>query len=110
MTKLDTQSVAQLLREYAQRTALRGGNPYRAKAYFTAADSLAALSQPLGRIVAAGTLTQLPGIRHAIADIVPKLHQTGSHPSLEELRKDVPGGVLELFAAPGLLPDKILKL
>jgi DNA polymerase (family X) len=25
----DTQSVARLLREYAQRTALRGGNPYR---------------------------------------------------------------------------------
>jgi DNA polymerase (family 10) len=61
MAKLDTQAVARLLREYAQRTALRGGNPYRSKAYFTAADSLAALSQPLDRIVAAGTLTELPG-------------------------------------------------
>jgi DNA polymerase (family 10) len=110
MAKMDTQSVARLLREYAQRTSLRGGNPYRAKAYFTAADSLAALSQPLGRIVAAGTLTELPGIGDAIADIVTKLHQTGSHPSLEKLRKEVPGGVLELFAVPGLRPDRILKL
>ncbi|WOH67135.1 helix-hairpin-helix domain-containing protein [Bradyrhizobium sp. BWA-3-5] len=39
----DGQTVARLLREYAQRTALRGGNPYRAKAYSRAADSLSAL-------------------------------------------------------------------
>jgi DNA polymerase (family X) len=110
VSKKDTQTVARLLREYAQRTSLRGGNPYRSKAYFTAADSLAALSQPLDRVIAAGTLTELPGIGDAIADIVTKLHQTGSHPSLEKLRKEVPHGVLELFAIPGLRPDKILKL
>jgi hypothetical protein len=40
MAKTDTQTVARLLREYAQRTSLRGGNPYRAKAYLRAADSL----------------------------------------------------------------------
>jgi DNA polymerase (family X) len=110
MSKADTQTVSRLLREYAKRTSLRGGNPYRAKAYSTAADSLAALSQPLDRFIAAGTLTEIPGIGDAIADIVTKLHQTGSHPSLEKLRKEVPEGVLELFAVPGLRPDKILKL
>jgi DNA polymerase (family X) len=110
MAKPDTQTIARLLREYAQRTSLRGGNPYRAKAYLRAADSLSALSQPLDRVVAAGTLTEIPGIGDAIADIVTKLHQTGSHPSLEKLRKEVPAGVLELFTVPGLRPDKILRL
>jgi hypothetical protein len=62
MVKTDTQTVARLLREYAHRVSLRGGNPYRAKAYATAADTLAALSQPLDRVIAAGTLTELPGI------------------------------------------------
>jgi DNA polymerase (family X) len=38
----DTQTVARLLREYAQRTALRG-NPIRAKAYSRPADSLSVL-------------------------------------------------------------------
>jgi len=33
MPKPDVKTVAKLLREYAQRTPLRGGNPYRAKAY-----------------------------------------------------------------------------
>jgi hypothetical protein len=33
MASLDTAAVAALLREYGQRSAVRGGNPYRAKAY-----------------------------------------------------------------------------
>jgi DNA polymerase/3'-5' exonuclease PolX len=80
MVKTDTQAVARLLREYAQRTSLRGGNPYRAKAYATAADNLAALSQPLEHIITAGTLTEIPGIGGAIADIITKIHQTGLRP------------------------------
>jgi hypothetical protein len=59
--------------EYAQRASLRRGKPYLAKAYATAADSLATLSQPLNRIIAAGTLTEIPRIGDAIADIVTKL-------------------------------------
>jgi DNA polymerase (family X) len=110
MKKADVMTVASLLREYAQRSSLRGGNPYRVKAYLRAADSLTALSQPLGRIIEAGALTEIPGIGDAIADIVTKLYDTGTHPSLEKLRKEVPAGVLELFAIPGLRPDKILKL
>jgi len=110
MVKTDTQTVARLLREYAHRSSLRGGNPYRSKAYLKAADSVGALSQPLDRIIAAGTLTDIPGIGDAIADIITKLYQTGSHPSLEKLRKEVPEGVLELFGIPGIRSDKILKL
>ena len=110
LVKTDTQTVARLLREYAHRSSLRGGNPYRAKAYLKAADSLSALAQPLDRIIAAGMLTDIPGIGDAIADIVTELYQTGSHPSLEKLRQEVPEGLLELFALPGLRPDKILKL
>jgi DNA polymerase (family 10) len=47
---------------------------------------LTALSQPLDRIIAAGTLTAILGIGDTIADILTKLYETGSHPSLEKLR------------------------
>lgn len=57
MPAADTQTVAKLLREYAQRTALRGGNPYRAKAYSRAADSLALLAIPLHVLIEEGRLT-----------------------------------------------------
>ncbi|MBW5440526.1 DNA polymerase/3'-5' exonuclease PolX [Bradyrhizobium canariense] len=110
MPSLDTRGVASLLREYAQRTALRGGNPYRAKAYSRAADSLATLAVPLDVLIAEDRLTEIPGVGDAIADIITKLHKTGNHPSLEKLRKEIPGGVLELLAVPGLRPEKVLRL
>jgi DNA polymerase (family 10) len=110
MDKPDTQAVAQLLREFAQRSSLRGGNPYRAKAYSRAADSLAALALPLDQIIAEGRLQEISGVGDAIADIVTKLLNTGTHPSLEAMRKELPAGVLEMLAVPGLRPDKVLKL
>jgi DNA polymerase (family X) len=110
MATFDAQAVAQLLREFAGRSSLLGGNPYRAKAYARAADSLAALVVPLEQIVDAGRLTEIPGIGDAIADIVTKLHRTGTHPSLDAMRKEFPAGVLEMLTVPGLRPDKVLKL
>src|SRR4051794_23834536 len=110
MVSLDTRGVASLLREYAQRTALRGGNPYRAKAYSRAADSLAALAVPLDVLIAEDRLTEIPGVGQAIADIISRLHKTGTHPSLEKLRKEIPKGVLQILAVPGLSPEKVLRL
>jgi DNA polymerase (family X) len=110
MPKADSLTVARLLREYAQRTALRGGNPYRAKAYARAADSLAALAVPLDLLVAENRLTEIPGVGDAIADIITKVHRTGTHPSLEKLRKEIPASVLEMLAVPGLRPEKALRL
>lgn len=110
MPKAGTLEIARLLREYAQRSALRGGNPYRAKAYSRAADSLAALAVPIEQLIEEDRLTEIPGVGEAIADIITKLHRTGTHPSLEKLRKDIPAGVLELLSVPGLRPDKVLRL
>jgi DNA polymerase (family 10) len=110
MGKLDASRVAALLAEYGRRSALRGGNPYRAKAYVRAAEYLAAVAEPLDRIVREGRLREIPGVGDSIADIVTKLHRTGTHSSLEKLRQEVPEGVLELLSVPGLRPDKVLKL
>jgi len=110
MPSLGARSVGSLLREYAQRTALRGGNPYRAKAYSRAADSLAVLAVPLDVFIAEDRLTEIPGVGDAIADVITKVHKTGSHPSLEKLRKEIPAGVLEMLTVPGLRPEKVLRL
>jgi hypothetical protein len=99
MPKADSQEVAGLLREYAQRSALRGGNPYRAKAYARAADSVAALTVQLGTLIAEDRLTEISGVGKSIADIITKLHNTATHPSLEKLRKEIPAGVLELLSS-----------
>ena len=110
MTALDASSVAALLREFGQRSALRGGNPFRAKAYTRAADNLLALSIPLEIVIAQDRLQEIPGIGNAIADIIKKLHATGTHPALEKMRKEIPAGVLDMLTIPGLRPDKVIKI
>ncbi|MGX4770564.1 helix-hairpin-helix domain-containing protein [Bradyrhizobium guangdongense] len=110
MPALETRAVASLLREYAQRSALRGGNPYRAKAYSRAADSLAAVADPLDVLIAEDRLTEIPGVGEAIAGMITKLHKTGTDPRLEKLRSEIPEGVLEMLSVPGLRPEKVLRL
>jgi DNA polymerase (family X) len=106
----DAAQIAGLLRELSQRTALRGGSPYRAKAYARAADNLLALSVPLDQLIADDRLQEIPGVGEAIAGIIKRIYTTGSYPALESMRKDTPEGVLELLTIPGLRPDKIVKL
>ena len=110
MTKLDAPAVAKLLVELGRRSALDGDNYYRSRAYLRAAESLAALGEPLERLIDEGRLREVPGIGEAIADIVTKLHRTGTHPLLERMREEVPESVLELLSVPGLRPDKIHTL
>ena len=110
MTGPDVSSVAALLREFAQRSALRGDNPFRTKAYARAADNLLTLTLPLDQVIAEERLQDIPGVGEAIADIVKKLHATGSHPALEKMRREIPTDVLEMLTVPGLRPDKVLKL
>ena len=108
--KLQTVEVINLLREIGQRIQLQGGNPFRARAYRTAADSLSALTSPLEKILAAGELTSIPGVGNAIAGVIERLYTTGSDPALETLRKDIPQGVLQMLSIPGMRANQILKL
>jgi DNA polymerase (family 10) len=106
---MDDAAVAALLLEFGQRTALRG-NPYPAKAYRRAAENLSALTLPLSQIIREGRLQEIPGVGTAIADIITKLQKTGTHPSLEAMRKEFPAGLLELLDIPGLRADQVLKI
>jgi DNA polymerase (family 10) len=106
----DASATADLLHEIGQRLALQGGNPYRARAYSRAAESLRTLIEPLPELIAEGRLREVPGIGEAIAAVIPTLHATGSHPMLEALRSDIPAGVLEMLAVPGLKPEQALAL
>jgi DNA polymerase (family 10) len=110
MPKLDAVAVAKLLAEYGRRSAFRGASPYRAGAYRKAAENLLALTEPLAKVVAEDRLRDIPGVGDAIADIVTTLHEAGTHSTLERMREELPEGVLEMLAIPGLRPDKALKL
>jgi DNA polymerase/3'-5' exonuclease PolX len=119
-----------LLRSFdlVERTRRSGGSgpkwrwtpgPWRTYCANTRSGPPCAAAIPIGRrpTPARRTVSQplrfrstIPGVGEAIADIINKLHRTGSHPNLEKLRKEVPSGVLEMLSVPGLRPEKVLRL
>ena len=98
--------VADVLEEIGRLLDFKGENPFKVRAYANAARALADLSEPLDVVLAEGRLREIPGIGSAIADKIVAYIETGSIPLLERLRDEIPAGVLDLVAVPGLGPKR----
>ena len=59
MARLNTSEVAELLAEFGRRTALLGGNPYRARAYTRAAENLLTVGESISQLVQKNRLTEI---------------------------------------------------
>jgi DNA polymerase (family 10) len=107
---LDAAAVAGLLRELGQRLELTADSPFKAKDYYRAAESLGALTEPLGDVIRRGRLREVPGVGPAIAEKIVAIHETGTHRMLERLRSEVPSSALELLTIPGLSTAKVRQI
>ncbi|MDI3280643.1 MAG: DNA polymerase/3'-5' exonuclease PolX [Bacillota bacterium] len=96
--------VVWILEEIADLLELAGENPFKARAYRRAARSLEALDRPIGELVAEGSLREVPGVGEAIAGKIAELVTTGRLAYLERLRAQVPPGLKEMLAIPGVGP------
>lgn len=61
-------------------------------------------------MIAEERLTELPGIGPVLASVISEIWNTGRSAQLERLRHDLPAGVIELAAVPGLSLKKIQAL
>jgi DNA polymerase (family 10) len=102
--------IAAALREIGRLLALKGENPFRARAYERAASTLERLDGDLAALVQERRLTQISGIGAGLAGVIEELHRTGQSSSLERLRRELPLGVIELSNVPGLSLKKIVAL
>jgi DNA polymerase (family 10) len=107
---MDSAAVARLLVEFGHRTELAGGNLYKARAFHRAAQSLLTLTIPLGDVIAQGRLREIPGVGPAIADAIFKFYTTGTHPSIDRMRQEIPPAVLSMLRIPGLPAQKVRQL
>jgi DNA polymerase (family 10) len=86
---------------------IQGANPFRIRAYRNAARTISATAESLSDLEAAGQdLTELAGIGKDLAKQIHEITTTGHHSGLEELRKEIPGGVLDMLRIPGVGPKK----
>ncbi len=107
---METARIAQILDEMGTLLEIRGENPFRCRAYHTAAQALMNLPDDLSEMIADGRLKEVPGIGDTMYAKIVQLATTGQLPAYDELRRSTPPGLVALLRIPGLGPKKIKAL
>lgn len=103
--------IAQLFEELADLLEIQGANVFRLRAYRNAARTLESMTASVADLVEQGqSLTELPGIGKDLAEKLVTIVQTGELPQLNELRTEVPAGVVQMLRIPGLGPKRAALL
>ena len=101
--------VADIFNKIADILELKGDNPFRIRAYQRAAQNIQDLSEDIEEISKREELEKLPGIGKDLALKIKEIIETGGLNHYEELKSEMPAGLLELLSVPGLGP-KTIKL
>ncbi|MCA9011516.1 MAG: DNA polymerase/3'-5' exonuclease PolX [Planctomycetaceae bacterium] len=87
---------------------IQGANPFRIRAYRNGARTISSTSESLDDMVRSGDdLTELTGIGKDLARQITEIVTTGKHAALEELRQEIPSGVLDMLRIQGVGPKKV---
>lgn len=93
--------IALALNEVADLLEMSGENVFRIRAYRRAAETVAALGEPIGAALARER-TAVPGIGAGIAEHIHEVLATGRIALVDELHKRFPPGVISLLRVPGV--------
>ncbi|MDB5386979.1 MAG: polX [Planctomycetaceae bacterium] len=104
--------IARMFEDLADRLEISGANPFRIRAYRQAAKTLSEWPESLADIAetAREKLISIPGVGKDLADKIAVIVETNAFQQLEEMRKEVPDGVVEMLRIPGLGPKKVALL
>ena len=102
---VQNREVARVFETIADLLDIRGGNTFRIRAYRNAARTVRSLTRDVADMLEDGEdLSELSGIGEDLAGKIETILETGTHPTLEELKDEVPESLQELLRVPGLGP------
>ena len=101
--------VAALFNEIADFLEIKGENPFRVRAYRRAAQAMEGLTEDVAAVAAREGLQDIPGIGKDLAGKIQEYLERGAVEYLEDLRKEIPPGVVEMMSVHGVGP-KTAKL
>jgi DNA polymerase (family 10) len=100
--------IAKIFDGIADLLEVKGDNPFRIRAYRRAAQNVLTLPDDLSTF-SLDDLMDVPGIGKDLASKITEYAETGTITAWEELKAEIPEGILDLLAIPGLGP-KTVKL
>jgi DNA polymerase (family 10) len=107
---MDKKAVADVLEQIAAFLELRGENPFRIRAFRTAARAIGSFPGDLRLGLEDGSLAAAKGVGPATLQIAAELVNTGKAGILEELREQIPPGLVEMLSISGLGVAKIRQI
>jgi DNA polymerase (family 10) len=96
--------IAKLFNEIADFLEIKDDNPFRIRAYRRAAQAIEGLPEDIAAIAERGTLLDVPGIGKDLAAKIQEVLAKGTVEYLEDLRKEIPAGVIDLMGIHGVGP------
>ncbi|MFA7677442.1 MAG: DNA polymerase/3'-5' exonuclease PolX [Candidatus Omnitrophota bacterium] len=106
---MQNKDIGHVFREIAKILELKGENLFRIRAYERAAQTIEDLPESLAKVYDEERLRSLPGIGKDLAKKIEELITTGSLNYYQELKKQIPSGVVDMLGISGLGP-KTVKL
>lgn len=101
---MKNQEVVKVFNDIADILEIKGENLFRIRAYRKAAQNIESLSQDLDSMIERKALEEIPGIGKDLAQKIEEIISTGSLKFYEDLKKEIPEGLIELLSVPSLGP------
>ncbi len=107
---MDNEAIARVLEEIALMLSLKGDNPFKIRAYERGAEALRGLDEDLSAVIAGGRLREIEGIGEALAEKIEALHAGKPVRLYEQLKSEIPPGLVDMLRVPGLGPARARTL
>ncbi len=107
---MNREAVRQAFEQIAASLAIKGDNPFRIRAFENAARAVADYPGDFEEAVRTGTLLDIEGIGKGTLEIARELSRSGRSEMLDELREQVPPGLIDMLRIPGLGVAKVRQI
>jgi DNA polymerase (family 10) len=108
---MDSRTAAHTLQQIAAYLELKGESSFKVRAYAGAAQAIMTVgADDLAPKLKSGELAGVRGLGPATLAVVGDLVETGESRYLEQLRQEIPEGLVEMLDIPGLSPGRIHQI
>lgn len=104
---MNKKDIVKTLETIAVYLEIKGENSFKVTAYRKAAQALETDERSMEQI---GDVSNLKGVGKATAAVIKELSETGKSTLLEQLKEEIPDGLIPLLSLPGLGGKKIARL
>jgi DNA polymerase (family 10) len=101
---MKNQEISDIFKEIAEILEMKGENVFRVRAYEHAARNIGSMPEDIELLIKEGRIKEIPGIGKDLENKIKEIVDTGGLQFLNELKKDIPQGIIDMLDIPGVGP------